>query len=499
MLITKRKVILFLVLEIIFFVALYSFIGIQKHVHFQTFGWDTAVFDQQFYFVSQLKAPYSSLVKMNGLGDHFQLISLLLGGLFYRFFSHPFMLFILQSMVACLAALPLYLINMHLLKKTKLSRIAVNGISLTVGFVFLTSVPFQSMLTDEFHNEPFLITPLLFMIYYLIKKNKAGYWICFTLVILTKEIFGLLGIPLGIYVWLKNKDLKTALLTTVIGLTTTYMLLFQIMPLMAKTENYLHFGENNNPKYLVNKFVSKPSSLITEFYDDAEKRKTVTASLFSFGFLPLLAPVELIAPTFSLAMRFFDDTTPRLYAFNNHYAAPFIPLLAVALSFGIYRLIMFFEKKNWHNKGWKFIIIYLILMTIWQDYVYRGPINSLLKPQFYQTFSFEKDAHELINMVPAGAVIATQNSLLPHLSQRDDFYLLPEIGKAEYVVADLADGPNKFSPLDLAQTEELIDGLIESRQYQITWQKNKSLLLKKLLVETDIDQSNIWGPLNKKR
>ncbi|MFC1626929.1 DUF2079 domain-containing protein [Patescibacteria group bacterium] len=478
MLTIKRKGLPWLLLMIVSFTIVYSFIGIQKHTHFQTFGWDTAVFDQQFYLLSQFKAPYSSLVKMNGLGDHFQLIPLLLGGLFYRVYSHANMLFILQSLVACLSAWPLYLITVFLLKKTKLTGLAGKTIGLSICFSYLFSVPFQSMLTDEFHNEPFIAAPLLLMIYFLLKNNNLWYWINYVLILMTKEIFGLLGIPLGIYVWLKKKNVKKAVLTALVGLLTFYLLLFQVMPSLAGTESYLHFGGHNNPQYLVNKFVSGPSRLITELIDHPEKRKTITASLFSFGFLPLLAPTELIAPLFSLAMRFYDDTTPRLYAFNNHYAAPLMPLLSVALSFGVFNLLKIIKRKR-IIKYWWVLSLYLIIISLIQSYIFHGPINSLLKPQFYQTASWEKDANELISKVPKEAVIATQNSLLPHLSQRDNFYLLPEVGEAEFIVVDLADGPNKFSPLDQQKTRILVNNLIENEQYQIAWQKNDSWLLKK--------------------
>jgi len=477
----KRKDLVILLGMIIVFSILYSFISIQKHFHFQTFGWDTAVFDQQIYLFSRLQAPYSSLVKMNGLGDHFQLVPLFLGGLFYRIWRNVNMLFILQSIAACFSALPLYLITFHLLKKTKLSGLAVKFISLSVCFTYLFSVPFQSMLADEFHNEPFVAAPLLLMIYYLIKDKNLGYWVSFLIVLMTKEIFGLLGVPLGFYVFLKKRDIKKSLITAMLGLTTFYLLLFQVMPRLARTEKYFHFGEYNNPSYLVNKFVSKPSRLLTDFVNHPEKRKTISASLFSFGFLPLLSPAELIVPAFSLAVRFYDDTMPRLYAFNNHYAAPFIPLLAVGMSFGIYRLIRLFEKRKGHQKAWKLIGVYLILIAIGQNYVFHGPVNSILKPQFYQKEPWKKDAHELIARVPDQAILATQNSLLPHLSQRDEFYLLPEIGEAEFVAIDLADGPNKFSPLTQLQTETLIESLIENQQYQIVWQKNDSLLLEKIV------------------
>jgi hypothetical protein len=62
-------------------------------------------------------------------------------------------------------------------------------------------------------------------------------------------------------------------------------------------------------------------------------------------------------------------------------------------------------------------------------------------------------------LVPENASVATINSVFPHLSQRDKIYLLPEINDAEYIVLDLEDGPNKYSPLDYHQAISLSERL----------------------------------------
>lgn len=457
----------------------FSFVSLQKHYHFQTFGWDTAVFDQQLYFTSRFLPPYSSLMKMNDLGDHFQLVTVILGTISYWIHSSANSLFVLQALMGSLSALPLYLIAQFLLSKTKLDSIKVQILSLIVSISYLVSVPLQSMLMDEFHNEPLVAAPLIFIIYFLIKNNWFGYWISFLVFILNKEMLGLMGLPLAIYTYLKSKKVWHSLATLVVGVGTTLFLIFYLMPIISGTGRYVHFKSGNNPTHLTSKFMTNPAKFATEMFNTEEKRTTIIASLFSFGFTPLFAPAELILPAFSLALRFYDDTSPRLHAFNNHYAVPFLPLLAVAMVFGIYHISIWMDKKGLLIKYWWVIGGYIVLFAMAQNYVYHGPVNSIFKPSFYAVQAWEIDAHELIAQVPAGAVISTHNSLLPHLSQRDSFYLLPEIGEAEYIAIDLTDGPNKFSPQTYESAKKQIDDLIQQKKYKIIWQKNNSLLLEK--------------------
>jgi len=460
--------------------VLYAFISIQKHYHFQTFGWDTAVFDQQIYFLSHFRAPYSSLMRMNDLGDHFQLITIGLGAISYWIWQNANTLFIIQALAGCFSAYPLYLISQYLLGKTKLGEQKIGILSLIISFSYLLAVPFQSMLVDEFHNEPIILAPLIFVIYFALKKDWLGYWISFLITILNKEMIGFIGLPLAIITYLKTRNIRHSLATLIVGVGTSLLLLFYIMPKISGTSRYVHFGEGNNPSHLTSKFFGQPYSFITEMVNTPVKRHTIYASLFSFGFIPLLAPTELILPVFSLAIRFYDDSSIRLHAFNNHYAAPFFPLLAVCFVFGIYKLAKWLENNGHLEKYWWTIGLYMLIFTTGQNYVFHGPINSLFKPSFYAVQQWEKDAHALIAQVPKTGVIASQNSLLPHLSQRDDFYLLPEIGAAEYIVVDLADGPNKFSPLTQAETVVMIKDLLEQKKFEIIWQANQSMLLKRL-------------------
>lgn len=459
---------------------LYAFVGIAKHNHFQTFAWDTSVFIQQAYLASQLKAPLSSLHHgMNGLADHFQVTFLVFGGLFYRILNNPESLFLLQALAAAFSGLILFLISRLVLQKSKMSEEIIFLCSLVLAFAYLFSVPFQAMLTDEFHNEPLATVPLLLMVYFHLRKQQAGYWLSFAVLLLTKEIYGLLALPFALYICFSGKEYKKALLTGVLGTVTFSLLVFKVMPGLGGSSQYFHFDSGNSPAYMVNKFRGNPALLVTNFFDDNEKRKTVAVTLADFAFLPVLSPTGLILPAASLAIRFYDDTTPRLYEFNNHYAAPFLPFLAVGAVFGLANLLKVTGRyKLPANAVGLSVAFSLLVLTAGQDIILHGPLNSLGKKSFYLYSNAENDTLALIKQVPAGVTVASQNSLLPHLSERQNFFLLPEVGGAQYVAVDLTDGPNKFSPATQPEIKNLIDSLIKESKYKAIWQQNQAILLK---------------------
>ncbi len=477
----KRKDLVIVGIVISAFSFIYSYIGIQKHQHFQTFGWDTAVFDQQVYLVSQGKVPFSSLHGFIGLGDHFHPLLYLIGGNAYKVWSNAGMLYIIQSVLASLSAVPLYLSSLIILRKTKLVLTSAKILSGIIVFLYLFSVSFQFMVVGEYNDAPTVALPLLCLLYFVLKGNLVGYWVSFIFMLLTKEEYSLLSVPIAIYLCIKHKDFSRSLITLIIGLTYFFILTFLIMPRISGTKEYIFFSSANRPQSIVSEMLRNPSLFVTKFLDNQEKRNTILISLTSFGFLPVLAPIELILPTATLAIRFYDDSIPRRFEFNNQYAAGLIPPLVFASIFGLKKLITFLiRRKIPPNQIIIFLTAFLISVGIYQDLLFHGPINSIFKKQFYQTEEWEINAKELVKQVPEKVIVASQNSLLPHISQREEFFLLPKVGGAEYIVVDLADGPNKFAPIDKGRTQILILKLLESGEYMIVWEKGESMLLRRI-------------------
>ena len=173
------------------------------------------------------------------------------------------------------------------------------------------------------------------------------------------------------------------------------------------------------------------------------------------------------------AVRFADTVTTHRWTNLNHYAFPLSPLLAVATIYGL---------RSFQNRFGKLALwtTVLLISVLSQNFFSHGPINSLFKPDFFQVTYWEKDAHELVKQVPPDVVIASQNSLLPHLAHRPKYYLLPEIGNADFIAVDLANGPNKYSPLNYTTFNDLIENLLVTNQYKIRWRRRDSLLLERV-------------------
>lgn len=472
----KHFFILYIILALSFF--LYSFVGIQKHQHFQTFAWDTSFFVQQLYFVDKLQPPYTSLSNMNGLGDHFHILFLASGFLAYKVWADPRILFVLQALFVCSSGIPLYLLSKNLLDKSKLPKIGIAILSLILVLMYLFSVSMQGLLVDEFHNDALATLPLLWLMYFLYRKNNLGYWVAFGLLLLAKETYGLFAFFLGIYIAIGYRDFKKAIATAFIGLFCFYVLTYQVMPKISGSNTYFHFNEGNEPRIIIQNLIKNPATGFTSLFDSSEKIQTIFVAFLSFGFLPLFAPTQLIMPIFSLLIRFLDSSTQLLDTFNNHYSSPLMPFMAVAASFGLAKFFQVCRRFNL-KVSWQVVGIFLMTVLIYQNFIYHGSLNSLFKKSFYQTSQWEYDAYELIMRVPITLPVASQNSLLPHLSQRNKFYLLPQVGDARFIAVDLSDGPNKFSPINKMQTAQLIQSLVDKGEYKIIWEKNKAILLGK--------------------
>jgi len=290
---------------------------------------------------------------------------------------------------------------------------------------------------------------------------------------LIKEEFGLLAVAIGLVIILRKISLKHGLATILIGAATFYLLLEVVMPWYSRTPRYAHYSDTNSLSIMTNQIIRQPWLPFTTVVDHPQKLHTLYTSAVSFGFLILAAPPVFFLPILeSLVIRFIDPTVTLRFSFNNHYNGPLIPLLAIAAIYALKRLSTRVPAI--------YLAIWVVGFTLLQNVIFHGPINSVLKPQFWQIQSWQQHAHELIRQVPKYASLATQNSLLPHLDQRPEFYLLPEIGSADYIAVDLYPGPNKIYNQTSAELEAQLDELIATNQYRVIWQRHQALLLQKV-------------------
>jgi hypothetical protein len=276
-----------------------------------------------------------------------------------------------------------------------------------------------------------------------------------TSLLLVKEETGLLLVVLGIMYSIKfwkgpALRRKAGPLLILAGTIGFFLLVRIVIPAVSSQGRYIHYGYGSlgeTPADIIASVVSDPLVGVKTLIEPKIKLEQVGASIISFGGLPLLSPVSLIPVFQNYAVRFLDDRNIHRWLNNNHYSAPLGPLLVYGTILALGRMRSFR------------LAVYLLFVSFGMAIFLKLPVFSLFKSQLYFTPQWVKDIDSVVKLVPPNVSVATNNSVFPHLSHRDKIYLLPEIKDVEYIVLDLEDGPNKYSPLDYHQVVLLSDKL----------------------------------------
>lgn len=455
----------------------FALISIRLHDQFLTFGWDLGFFDQIIWKVSQGDmAAYSTLSKENLLADHFQVVLYPLSFL-YLIKSDVRMILVAQAFLVVFAAFPLYLIAKYVVKS------AFFSLSIVASYVLFIGT--QWTILNEFHQMAFVPLFLSFLYYGLASKKIVLYWTGVLGLLMTKEELGLLLFAIGLVVWwFYRKDLM-GIITSIIGVMSFFILVYIIMPWMSVSGTYSHFDfgpSGYTPVDVVKKIIFDPPYFFQSLSVPSIKVKTMFDTFFAFGFLPFFSPIHLL-PIFDNFVTRFIYAGPQFtkWANVNHHAAPLGILSAVATIYASFWLLPLLEKYTLLRKNILtfFLSFYILGMSIFQNIILHGPVNSIFKPQFYSRDSHSEEINKALAYIPPRASLATQNNLFPHLSQRKEIYLLPEFNKAEYIMVDIYNKPNSFSPLNEKEFLSLVKKLQTKYSYVPIYKKNTIFILKR--------------------
>src|SRR3989344_2118309 len=456
-----------IVLIILFFWIIYSYISIIKHLHYQTFTWDTGFFDHLLWKLSRFKEPVSSFSNLHAFGDHFQFILLLFVPLYW--FPHSIkLLFITHVFAAVIASLPVYLIALKV-NKSKIFAVAVS-------FSMLIFTGMQFAVLDGFHQSVFSPLFYAFAIYGLVFGSNWIYWSSLFGLLIIKEEMALLAVSIGL-IALILKDRLKGTITIFASLAVFFFAVYFFLP--AIQGEYVHSDSGvlgQSPLEVLRTIVAEPILFFNLLLFPTIKIKTVIETFFSFGFLPIFSPIYLIPAFQQFVVRFIDTITIHRWTNLNHYAFPLASIMAIA---GIYSARTLERILKLRGKLYLFLTLYLIFFAFTQDYLHHGSVNSLFKADFYVKKQWMRDNDVVLESIPKRASVAATNNLGPHISQRDEFYLIMGENSADYLLFDFVDGPNKYSPLDYPRTIQVLKREIKSGKYEIIKQVNKTFLLKR--------------------
>lgn len=392
---TKHHLTIAIILAI-FFSLVYFIISLMQHMRYESYGYDLGIFDQMVWKYSRFLGFYDSVKERVLLQDHMNVTLLLLAPL-YWLWSDVRMLLFFQAAWLGASSFGVYLIARH----RKLS----HGIALGITFCYGLFYGMQEAVYYNFHASIIGVGLVPWIAYFLETKRRTFMWIAVMLLILTQENMGLALISLGCFYIFQKKYRQTIIIWFIIGLLYTLVVPWIIAHLSVR-------GNEFAPT-----LPSTVTGYVTQFFDDANKRQVWVWSLASFAFIPLLSISALMAITVDLFQYFLSGPAfVRNWTTYTHHRA----MLDIFLTLGVLDVVSRQKRPIVRNV----MVALVCVATVWSQIAWKLPVANLIDATYWHRAQWMRDTDKLLSLIPPQGVVAAENHIVPHISQRNDIYVI---------------------------------------------------------------------------
>jgi uncharacterized membrane protein len=392
----------------------------------------------------------------------------------YWLYSGPPTLLVLQATVVALGAWPLFAIAHR--------RLGSQWMALLFGLVFLLNPTIQAANWLEFH--PLTLAPtFLLATFACLLARRTGWFACFAIFAAScKEEIALLVAMIGLYAFLFLRQRRLGLLTILLGIGWALVAVLVIQTTFAAGnihwDRYAYLGDN--PAQMVHTVFTNPQIVLAQLRQ-VDALRYLALLLLPVGFIALLAPEILVLALPSLAINLLSTYPAMQEVYSLMYAAPIVPFVLIAASFGVRRLAIFATRnwqlttgnwqlatrnwqlatRNWQlaTRNWQLatrnsyftyltcalLIASCTLYTFHQFGYLPGGGNF----QYYQVTDHHRRAADLIAQIPPDAKVSAQDRLNPHVSSRETVYIFPNLGDADTIFLDVTGPAWPLHPNDL--------------------------------------------------
>lgn len=437
-----------------FFICISILVTI-KHNNFYSYGFDLGIFDQVVWQYSQWNFPASSSIRNieNILWDHFHPV-LILYAFVYKIYSSALTLLYLQNFAFVLGWLWIYKIA----KYFKLSSI----FWLAVVLIYLLFEWNIRALLFDFHPMVVAISLLPWLVYlWLRNKTKLSYLIygsLFLFIIFSKENMSLYLIFLGIFQLFFQPSRRLWVLGILLWTLYFYAVMNYFIPAMWwNNGSYWSYDAVwSSPWDMIQNIFSQPLIFIDVLLSHSEKLITYAKHLTSGGIFMIFTPaILLIIPWY--AQKFLSSREEFWTMEQFHYSID----ISWALLIGVILFFVYLQRISRRRQIYSSLTKILQMIFI----VLALCVNLYNSPLRWISYHWEnnKTIYSFISDIPSSASISTQNSLIPHLSQRKDIYLFPMVAGADYILLE------KYSkdgwPLrSREEFESIFNAILENKQ-----------------------------------
>lgn len=371
-----------------------------------TSAYDFGLYDQGIWLMSRGHSPFVTLMGRNLFGDHSSFILVLLIPL-YWVFSSTALLFVVQSIVVAIGALPVYWFSRQRLRSEPLAA-AMAGVYLLHPSISWTNL-------ENFHPDAALGTLVAFAIWAAYAGKWRWYWVAVVLALSVKEDVAFVLAPLGLWVALKA-DKKRGLITSLASLFTMALMFLVVMRSFTgvafRNSWRIPFGGIGG---LLKTALTQPTKLISYLW--SEDRPTYVWQMlapvgFVFLYEPSLALVGFVMLASNVVSTFWYQ-----HQIQYHYSIIIVPCIVMGTVWALGKFSR--PARKWLSAC--IIATSLVCGYLWSPMPLARTTTTSWNSQMPPVVA----ARESISRVPEDAVVAAYHSLTAQMARRVTIYSFP--------------------------------------------------------------------------
>jgi uncharacterized membrane protein len=383
-----------------------------------TATYDSALYDQGMWLLSQFDAPFVTLMGRNLFGDHTSFVLLFLVPL-YWVAPGAWIMFTAQSAAIAAGAIPVFLYARRRLGSEWWALIA-SGTYLLHPAVGWTNL-------ENFHPDAFVGVFVGFAIYAALERKWRLYAVFVVLSLMVKEDVSLVIVPLGIWVALR-RDRRIGLLTVFGSLAFMAVAMFVVMRSLigVPTRNTwrIPFG---GVRGLIDTSLTDPTRLLDHLRSDGRPWYLVQMTApfaWLFARLPDVALISGLVLFTNILSTFWYQ-----YQIDYHYSLIAVPALAIGTVYAVGVMrdhLVSADGRSLRVRTRPLALGVLAAASLLTAYLW-APLPWGRTALYYGETEnvYAESARELFELVPDDAVVSANYRLTPHLAYRPEIYQFP--------------------------------------------------------------------------
>ena len=456
-------------------IALYAltfgYLSVQEHEAFSTHAFDLGNMDQAIW--NTYHGRWFEFTNMPGLttrlAAHVEPILLLVAPL-YGLATDPRLLLVLQTLVIALGGLPAFWLARHELKSS------LAGLVFAGAYLLAPALEVANL--SDFHAVAFSSALLLYALYFLRRDRYLPFFLFAVLAMSTKEQVPLIVLLMGIYLVLVRGAWGWGLATAGTALVWFLLAVGVVIPHFNPTgaspylSRYDHLGGGVR-EILIN-FLSRPQEMVAHVLEPA-KLDYLRSLLAPVSYLSLLSPIFFVFALPDFAINLLSGYAD-MFTGKAHYGSTLVPLVIASAIVGARNLA---RLAAWlHPRLFAPMVLLVTLAVLAASLTsYVRDVYLPLSDRLPEVTAHHRLAQEVMALIPRDASLVTSSTLNPHLSQRRQISLFPDVRDAEYAFLDVTSTPY---PIDVPEVRWRVRVMLEERkEWAVVAARDGYLLLRR--------------------